>query len=200
VKFAGRWFEATRGEFDKLEVVSLDASDYVRSANEMLSPTILAGEIYDVSTQIASDERLKQNIAPASIDWGELIDRVEVVEFDWTEYGQKPSLGFTLQQLESISGALTLDITRLIRDGYQLPGGDGTIYKTFDVEGIIAALIQSVQEKRQRIADLTQLVADLEARIDGQDAQIRQNEFDIVAVRNWACDNFTGAKKPPWCP
>lgn len=90
-----------------------------------LAPIYMNGYvIYDSQFASSSDVRLKSNIQNTSVNALEVINQIEMKEFDWIETGSHESLGMIAQQLQTIeprfvhedtsTGKLYIETTKFI--------------------------------------------------------------------------------------
>lgn len=111
-----------------------------------------------ININVTSDERLKKDVQPLALDL-EFVKKLRPVQFKWNHelfnhYGNKQAYGFLAGEVEDIVGKDTTMVTT-IEQG-PLEG-----YKSFSNDGIVAALVKSVQE-------LSAKVEALEAQLKGQ--------------------------------
>lgn len=96
----------------------------------------------------ASDERLKRNIAPTKLSGKGLINRLNVVEFDWKTDGYHEPMGLIAQEVEKI---LPNAVFENLSDIKQLRS-----------EAFIPVLIKAVQELKGDIDRISRQVVDLQ--------------------------------------
>ena len=108
---------------------------------------------YSGSLVPTSDKRLKENIKPIVVD---IIDELNVVQFDWKESGKHVSAGLIAQDVEKI-------LPELVEDR---PDG----YKGLKYLDLVPHLIHKVQQQQKQIDDL-------EARIERLEALMKEGEF-----------------------
>lgn len=96
----------------------------------------------------ASDERLKRNIAPTKLSGKGLINRLNVVEFDWKTDGYHEPMGLIAQEVEKI---LPNAVFENLSDIKQLKS-----------EAFIPVLIKAVQELKGDIDRISRQVVDLQ--------------------------------------
>lgn len=87
-----------------------------------------------------SDERLKENIADAQ-DAGELIDAIQVRQFDWKETGEHQRYGVVAQEVDQVTPEIT---STSEEDGFM----------SVDYSKLVPMLIKEIQSLRARVAQL----------------------------------------------
>lgn len=95
--------------------------------------------IYDSRFESTSDERLKENIRKCEIRALDIINRLEVVSFDWKATKEHENIGIIAQQ----AGAVSPDLQ-----------GDTGEYKTVNEGRLIRYLVKAVQELSEEIKEL----------------------------------------------
>ncbi len=96
----------------------------------------------------ASDERLKRNIAPTKLSGKGLINRLNVVEFDWKTDGYHEPMGLIAQEVEKIlPNAVFENLSNI---------------KQLRSEAFIPVLIKAVQELKGDINRISRQVVDLQ--------------------------------------
>lgn len=96
----------------------------------------------------ASDERLKRNIAPTKLSGKGLINRLNVVEFDWKTDGYHEPMGLIAQEVEKIlPNAVFENLSNI---------------KQLRSEAFIPVLIKAVQELKGDIDRINRQVVDLQ--------------------------------------
>jgi len=104
-----------------------------------------------ININVTSDSRLKKDIVDLSYGL-DFVKKLRPVQFKWNHelfahYGDKQAYGFLANEVEEIVGTDTTMVTT-IEQG-PLEG-----YKSFSNDGIIAALVKSIQQLEERIAAL----------------------------------------------
>ncbi len=129
---------------------------YIRHANGTSSGAVYASFIYNTSEigkisqngtsqvlyQISSDQRLKSNIANAAEDAGELIDAIQVRQFDWIADGEHQRYGMIAQELQTVAP--------------EAVGGDPDSDEMMGVDysKLVPMLVKEIQSLRNRVAQL----------------------------------------------
>jgi len=104
-----------------------------------------------ININVTSDSRLKKDIVDLSYGL-DFVKKLRPVQFKWNHelfahYGDKQAYGFLANEVEEIVGTDTTMVTT-IEQG-PLEG-----YKSFSNDGIVAALVKSIQQLEERIAAL----------------------------------------------
>jgi hypothetical protein len=129
---------------------------YIRHANGTSSGAVYASFIYNTSEigkisqngtsqvlyQVSSDQRLKSNIANAAEDAGELIDAIQVRQFDWIADGEHQRYGMIAQELQTVAP--------------EAVGGDPDSDEMMGVDysKLVPMLVKEIQSLRNRVAQL----------------------------------------------
>jgi len=115
-------------------------------------------DIYGTATSFnnASDEKLKKNIKPLSIDCIDLINKIEPVEFTWKNIEEvierkrdTDDCGFIAQDIEILLPNIVQNITS---------------YKTIEYEKIVPYLVKALQEQTKIIERLNERISILEKK------------------------------------
>lgn len=104
-----------------------------------------------ININVTSDQRLKKDVQDLSFGL-DFIKKLRPVQFKWNHelfehFGEKQAYGFLANEVENIVGQDTTMVTT-IEQG-PLEG-----YKSFDNDGVVAALVKAVQQLEERIAAL----------------------------------------------
>lgn len=98
-----------------------------------------------------SDKRLKTNIAPTDAD---IIDELNVVQFDWKKDGKHVSAGLIAQDVEQVLPEL---VNHESKEGYL----------GLDYVGLIPHLVKKCQQQQQEIDSLKAEIAEIKAIMKG---------------------------------
>jgi len=103
----------------------------------------MAGRRHSSSTSYntSSDERLKENIADAQ-PVSDLIDGIQVREFDWKADGEHQRYGMVAQELETVAPEA---VTK---------GDTDEEMWSVDYSKLVPMLVKEIQDLRKRVADL----------------------------------------------
>ena len=99
----------------------------------------------------SSDYRLKENIADAD-DSGELIDAIQVRQFDWIEDGEHQRYGMVAQELNTVAPEAVFE------------GETEEDMMGVDYSKLVPMLVKALQEARQEINNLKSRVEQLESQ------------------------------------
>lgn len=131
---------------DRINGFSLVADYAINAAGGIQTTSIY----YSGSLVPTSDKRLKEDIKPIAVD---IIDELNVVQFDWIESGKHVSAGLIAQDVEKI-------LPELVEDR---PDG----YKGLKYLDLVPHLIHKVQQQQKKINDL-------EARLSALEKEVRK--------------------------
>lgn len=95
--------------------------------------------IYDSSFQSTSDERLKENIRASQVKALDILNALDVIQFDWKDSKEHEDIGFSAQQAGSVSQDLQ---------------GDTGEHLTVNEGRLIRYLVKAVQELTEEIKEL----------------------------------------------
>jgi hypothetical protein len=93
------------------------------------------------SYNTSSDERLKENISDAE-DAGELIDAIQVRQFDWKTDGEHQRYGMVAQELNTVTP-----------EAVSVPD-DPEKMQSVDYSKLVPMLVKEIQTLRSRVAQL----------------------------------------------
>ena len=96
-----------------------------------------------------SDARLKENIKPCDTD---IINQLDVVQFDWKESGEHVSAGLIAQDVEKILPELVHENPKQM--------------KSLNYTGLVPHLIKKVQEQQKEIDSLKKDIAEIKALLE----------------------------------
>jgi hypothetical protein len=108
-----------------------------------------------VITTSTSDVRLKENFKNAEVNALNVINKMQLREFDWKESGKHQSIGFIADELEE------LDENFVIGGGYMDEEETQPIIKTIDTLYLCSYLAKAIQEQQKQIETLKQSIESL---------------------------------------
>lgn len=136
---------------DRVNGFSLIADYAINAAGGIQTTSVY----YSGSLVPTSDKRLKKNIRPIDVD---IIEQLNVVQFDWIETDKHVSAGLIAQEVETV-------LPELVEDR---PDG----YKGLKYLDLVPHLIYKVQQQQKQINDLETRLARLEAIINGNSKSV----------------------------
>jgi hypothetical protein len=129
-----------------------------------------------------SDLKLKENIADANSQWGDL-KALQVRNYNFkpeTGYGTHTQIGLVAQEAELVSPGLVSESTDLDEDGNDL----GTVTKSVNYSVLYMKAVKALQEAMERIETLEGMVAVNNITIDEQ-----QHQLSTLAARLTALES-----------
>lgn len=129
-------------QFDFQRMVHLNRGLYVPNDCEIniYSPIEMNGfAILNTQIEETSDIKLKENIAPTDVNALDVINNIDMVQFDWKENGEHENIGYVAQQIGSVSD--------------DLEGVQNDVH-TVKEQRLIRYLVKAVQELSQKVKEL----------------------------------------------
>ena len=123
-------------------------------------------QINSVKSQI-SDERLKTNIKPTKVNALDLLNNIEMVEFNWKKDGKFEKIGAIAQQVQSVDKDLVvhdMDDKQTYND-----------YLRINYYDTIPYLIKAIQELSQENTDLKSQLNEMNERLTKLEDKINGN-------------------------
>lgn len=117
------------------------------------------GSFYATSFYASSDERLKENIKPAELNCGQVIDKLQIKEFNFKADEEK----------KVVVGAIAQELKAILPEKYQaeLVGGSEDTQYTINEGKLLFVAIGALKEEREKTKELEERLARLEELIKG---------------------------------
>ena len=138
--------------------VDVGGSDVYGTASGIGTSVIWWSQINDVKSSV-SDERLKTNVKPTKINALEILNNIEMVEFNWIKDGEFEKIGAIAQQVQSVDETLVVNDTS--------DKNNPSDYLRISYYNCIPYLIKAIQELSTQNKELQQKIIKLEEKING---------------------------------
>lgn len=116
------------------------------------------GAFYATSFYASSDERLKENIKPAELDCGQVIDKLQIKEFNFKSDEEK----------KVVVGAIAQELQEILPEKYraELVGGSEETQYTINEGKLLFVAIGALKEERAKTKELEERLAKLEKMLE----------------------------------
>ncbi|MCB9823626.1 tail fiber domain-containing protein [Candidatus Nomurabacteria bacterium] len=149
---------------------AVDANLLDDSSNGSGSTTMYIGNASINVT--ASDRRLKDNIETSNLNALELINRFEVVDFDWKEGTKWADRG-------RATGLIAQDVYEYLPQVVDKPDDPANTW-SIEYHHLVPYLIKGIQEQEQKIEDLQEQLAQLEVDTETQTNLTQTNTIEVT--------------------